>query len=74
MAASPGQGRPARGSPQPAHSPGPLMGREAPSVSGKAAEAVGGGSDLILNCHTLMGMENVNFLCIPGTIPWGGDL
>lgn len=33
-----------------------------------------GGGLTLLKCHTLMGMENVDFLCIPGTTPWGGDL
>lgn len=68
--------------------PGRLLGREAPRqpsprpraacVEGhgrRGRGAGGGGADLtLLKCHTLMGMENVNFLCIPGTIPWGGDL
>lgn len=80
----PGPGVPVKGSPRQHRSPGRLSGRKAPSSSapgrqraqkGSGAEGLGCVGDLtLLGCYTLMGMENVNFLCIPGTIHRGGDL
>lgn len=63
-------GRPSgRAAPQ-QRSPWPRAAR----TEGQRRWGAEGGDLTLLKCHTLMGMENVNFLCIPGTIPWGGDL
>lgn len=66
------------------HSPRRLLGSEAPQhpsprpwaacTEGQRRRGAERRDLTLLKCHTLMGMENVNFLCIPGTIPWGGDL